>query len=253
MKTLSIVIVVSLLVVVLTVTDVRLAIATEEFPYPLVSEISISSPLNATYSTTPTIMLNVTATALPGYTRILMSYNIDGSQEGSIPITETYNPHYGTITYANGTIKTAPSMFSRYLIDGYVTLADLSEGSHSITVYAEYDYPNNKVFDYQTVNRSITEDKQAITYFDSNTVHFTITNESSLIIQNMDETDMLNVPEFKNNDPTSIPIGTNLATNLSLQEKESTHTINIGIVAAITIAAGIVALSILAFKKTKNI
>jgi hypothetical protein len=251
MKTLSIVIAVSLLVVVLMVTDIRMAIATEEFPYPLVSEISISSPSNFTYNTNAVITLNVTANALPGYIRIWMSYSIDGREQVPIPITETYDPHYGTITYANGTTKTAPSMFSRYLIEGYVTLTDLSQGSHNITVYAEYDYPNTKEFDYQTANRLIIADQQTITYLDNSTRYFMIDNEGSSIQRNLDQTGM-DVQDFQYADPASTSLSGDL-TNPLIQGNDTASAINIGLVIiTIVISVSCVAVTLLAFKKSRH-
>lgn len=247
MKTLSMAIAVSLLVVVLTVTDIRMAIATG-FPYPLVSEISISTS-NSTYSTNA-ITLNATANALPGYTRIWMSYSIDEGQQTPIQITETYDPHYGTITYANGTTTTAPSMFSRYLIEGYVTLTDLSEGSHNITVYAEYDYPNTKEFDYQTPDRLISPDQQTITYLDNITIYFMINNEGSLIQPNLDQTGILGMNDSQP-DPTITSLSDDL-TNPLLKGNNIASKINTFLAIIIAISVSVIAVTLLAFKKSRR-
>ncbi len=241
MKALFIAIAASLLVV-LTVAEVEKATAIEEFPYPRVSKFSIISPLNSTYSATA-LTLNVTANALPGYTRIWMSYNIDGIQQEPIQITETYDPHYGTITYANGTTKTAPSMLSRYLIEGYVTLTDLSEGSHNITVYAEYDYPNTKEFDYQTADRLITADQQTITYLDNSTIYFTISNEDSSLLPNP------SVENRPSTNPNTVFIDGDLTANPSYQQKDNISEINMSMGIAITVAVSVAALALLVFKK----
>ncbi|MGD6807049.1 MAG: hypothetical protein ACQCN4_08835 [Candidatus Bathyarchaeia archaeon] len=244
MKALLIAIAASLLFV-LTVAEVERATAIEEFPYPLVSKFSIISPLNSTYSATA-LTLNVTANALPGYTRIWMSYNIDGRQQEPIQITETYDPHYGTITYLNGTAKTAPSMFSTYSIQGYATLTDLSEGSHNITVYAEYDYPNTKEFDYQTADRLITADHQTITYLDNSTISFTISNEDSSLLPN------LSVENRPRTNPNTVFIGGDLTANPSHQQKDNISELNMSMAIAITVAVSVVALALLVFKKTRK-
>jgi hypothetical protein len=250
MKTLLIAIAVFLLVT-LTVAELELATAVEEFPYPLVSKISIVSPSNSTYNTT-TLTLNVTANALPGYTRILMSYSIDGKQQDQIPVAETYDPHYGTITYANGTTKTAPSMFSRYLIQGFITLPNLTAGSHSLVVYAEYDYPNTKEFDYTTADRIVKRDQQIITYFDKSTVNFTINADSTIELNfsQGSQTDIAVNEDFEGTSSTGIPLGNSLTNNPAPQKSDNTSENNMSMVIAITFAVGVVAVALLAFKKT---
>ncbi len=130
------------------------------------SGIDIVSPSNGTCSSN-LLTLNVTSKALQGINiNIVMNYSIDGECRGIIATTTKMEPILATITYANGTTTTGPSIQSPNVTRGYVTLPNFSEGTHYITVYAQYDYPNT--------NRFVTPYPGTITYFENSTVYFTV-------------------------------------------------------------------------------
>jgi hypothetical protein len=121
---------------------------------PFFSGIDINSPSNSTYSSRlPT--LNVSVTTLGGSNlKISMNYSLDGSRNQTIPT---------TIQYPTG------NSFMLALHTGLADLPALPEGSHNITVYVEYEYPNHGRF----VNEPDT-----ITAFYDSTVYFTISTDS---------------------------------------------------------------------------
>ena len=107
-------------------------------------------PSNETYRS-KVLALNVSFYALiGGNINFSMTYNLDGNDNETIDLVEHYF-----------------SMFqqpqNRSYIDSSVILPELSEGSHSLTVYL--------VCNYVTWNSSATNYQ---TYFDSQTVYFTI-------------------------------------------------------------------------------
>jgi hypothetical protein len=111
----------------------------------LVSPINIISPSNSTYSP-QSLTLNLTFKSFLDSSRanITIVYSVDGKTNTTIDTQSTPVP-MGIQSY--------------YLIAGWTTLPEMSEGSHSITVYGKYEFPisyHNIAYDnravYFTVN-----------------------------------------------------------------------------------------------------
>jgi hypothetical protein len=87
--------------------------------------IFIASPVNKTYNTQP-IYLNLTIRTFfdQGTGARIVEYSLDGKENVTIPTAyEGYTDDFSAVT-------------------ALVSLPELSEGSHSITVYATYHFPN---------------------------------------------------------------------------------------------------------------
>ena len=124
--------------------------------FPLVSPISIMSPSNSTYSNNE-LSLIVTFKFLLSPDHSDLRYSIDGKNNVSIPLTGTREPREVTRTYANGTsVVVNSTLMVPYDIKGEVTLPELSEGQHNITVYAKYVANQVVAFDESTVYFTIT-------------------------------------------------------------------------------------------------
>ena len=139
---------------------------------PLVGGICITSPTNITY-TSNLLTLNVTVHALtpPFIYSYVMVYSVDGGDNATIPLVTTHEPVEATRTYPNGTTITVnATLFVPYKIAGCVALPELSEGSHSVTVYARYERVN------------YTNGNWPPLILDSSTVCFTISDEVSPVI-----------------------------------------------------------------------
>jgi len=124
--------------------------------FPLASPISITSPSNSTYSSN-LLTLSVTFKFLlsPSYANV--NYSVDGKNNVTIPLTGIQDPREVTRTYANGTTITVNStLFVPFIITGGVTLPELTEGSHNITVYAKYQANNDIGLDNSTVYFTIS-------------------------------------------------------------------------------------------------
>jgi hypothetical protein len=138
----------------------------------LVSPISINSPSNATYSTNQ-VCLNFTVKSLVDThdADITMTYSIDGNDNVTIPTSEMLVPVWADITYANGTkTKAVSSTLSYYSISGLVSLENLQQGQHSLTVFARYDmHSMHKIA------------------FDNKTVYFTIDVGRLPVVSNTDD------------------------------------------------------------------
>lgn len=137
---------------------------------PIYYSITILSPSNSTYKSN-FLILNITTQILfePSTINITMVYSIDGKDNGTIPVKEIPENRPVEITYRNGkteTIQGEPP-FVPARIGGWVTLPQLAEGTHHITVYAKYQY-NNGGSDFIGL--------------DSNTVYFTIDDGAPPII-----------------------------------------------------------------------
>ncbi len=151
---------------------------------PFFSGINILSPSNATYNSS-LLTLNVSITTLGGSDiRLLMKYSIDGEYRDIIPVITQYP--CGSIIIA--------------LHNGLVHLPVLNEGSHKITVYAEYTYPNN--------NKFITPFPGEITQFYAETVYFTINDGdvpsiTNLSVENKTYNQTYLLLNFTINQPTS--------------------------------------------------
>jgi hypothetical protein len=111
--------------------------------FPLASGVNIVSPINSTYGSN-VLELNVTIKSLlgPSIYRFELTYSIDRGKNTTIPTTATFVPVEAIATYPNGTTATVTSVFSYYLAIGCVTLPELPESSHTVTVYAKYERIN---------------------------------------------------------------------------------------------------------------
>ena len=127
--------------------------------YPLSSGINIISPSNRTYS--PSLfVLNVSMVGLLGKNiNVSMYYSLDGKDNLTLPIEIHTN-----------------QMSFQVSITGFVTLPELSEGSHTVKVYEESDAYNvgvNGVFYPKYVD------------IDNNAVYFTINDGNPPIISDL--------------------------------------------------------------------
>lgn len=134
---------------------------------PLVGNIRIISPSNSTYNSNLELTLNITVQGLlsPAVYRYVMVYCGDGKDNVTIPIEVTFDPIEATSTYPNGTTTRVTSIFSPYIITGCVALPGLAEGSHSLTVYADYERIND------------TNTNWPALILDNSTVYFTISQQ----------------------------------------------------------------------------
>jgi hypothetical protein len=155
---------------VVTLQNVEAQQTTQESGFPFFSEISILSPHNATYPD-DLLTLNITSLTLfkPSTVNITIVYSVDGEENVTIPVEEIPEVRLVTVTYANGTTETVQGEppFVPARIGGWVTLPELPEGTHHITVYAKMQYNNG--------------DRDFIG-LDSNTVYFTIDDGAPPII-----------------------------------------------------------------------
>ncbi len=126
--------------------------------FPLASPINITSPTNSTYNSLPLLEITFRYALAVSKTSMTVVYSIDGKDNATLPVTATFVPIESTRTYANGTTAKAISIWSYYVITGYVNLPELPEGSHNIAVYGKYEYTGESVF----------------TVLDNRTVHFTV-------------------------------------------------------------------------------
>jgi len=161
--------------------------------FPLVSPINITSPSNSTYGS-KLLTLNLTTKTLfdPSKANIPMVCSIDGKNNATILIESTFVPIEAEITYANGTTTTGISIQSYYLITGWVTLPEMPEGSHSITVYGKYEFPGS----YHNIG------------LDNMTVYFTVNDWPPPVISNLSlenkTYNQSNLPlNFTTDEPTS--------------------------------------------------
>ncbi len=136
--------------------------------FPLVSIITIVSPANITYSS-KSLDLIVAFQSLLSPDYVNLTYSIDGQNNNTIPLTGTRTPKEVTRTYANGTTVIANSTFwAPFEINGVVSLFNLEQGLHNITVYGKY-----------TLNTRIGLDKK--------TVYFSINGTSTSLNQEMEQ------------------------------------------------------------------
>jgi multisubunit Na+/H+ antiporter MnhC subunit len=109
--------------------------------FPIASPITILSPSKTTYNSS-LLTLNVTSKFLLKPNLATFSYSLDGENNATLPIDATFVPIETLRTYANGTTETGISIFSYYRLSGDVALPELSEGTHTLTVFAEYQANN---------------------------------------------------------------------------------------------------------------
>ena len=106
----------------------------------LVSSINITSPSNSTYTSQPLALnFSVKSSLKPEQSDVTFGYSIDGGQNTTLDVQLTPVP----LEYTDSNGQPAISIFSYYLITGCKTLPDLPNGSHSIMVYARYEFPGS--------------------------------------------------------------------------------------------------------------
>jgi amino acid permease len=155
MKRIALVLTLILALLISLVAGVQTVKADSQTCSPFFSGINIISPSNNTYSSS-LLTLNVSVTTLGGSNlKISMNYSLDGTYNQTIPV---------TIQYPTG------NSFMLALHTGLVNLLALPEASHNITVYVEYEYPNN--------NKFVTPFPGTVTQFYDSTVYFTIGTNS---------------------------------------------------------------------------
>ncbi len=138
---------------------------------PLISNLEITSPVNATYEVSE-LMLNVSFRSNVNsiYTYELLC-SVDGQESISLPLTSTLVPIEVLRTYPNGTTETAVSqILSYYVISSQIVLPELSQGMHNVTVYGVHqrllDAPKNWpeiLLDHASVNFTVTGTPQVTT------------------------------------------------------------------------------------------
>lgn len=136
----------------------------------LASPLTINSPANTTYNS-GLLTLNITVKTMlnPSASNITITYSIDGKTNTTINTETKHVPIWAEITYPNGTKTQGISIQSYYLITGIADLPEISEGSHSITVYVKYDFSADS---HQTG-------------FDEKTVHFTVNDGKPPTLSNL--------------------------------------------------------------------
>jgi hypothetical protein len=140
--------------------------------FPLVSPINVVSPANITYSSGK-LELVVDFLFLLSSDYANLTYSIDGQNNETIPLTGTRTPREVTRTYENGTtVLVNSTLMVPFEIDGVVSLPELEEGSHNITVYGKYVANNDVGLDQKTVyftindsNTSLNQNVEQITEF----------------------------------------------------------------------------------------
>jgi hypothetical protein len=158
----------------------------------LVSPINIISPSNSTY-TPQSLTLNLTLKSFLDSSKanITLVYSVDGNTNTTIRTESTPVPIEAEITYSNGTKTTGISIQSYYLVTGWAALPEMLEGSHSLTVYGQYEFP----ISYHNIG------------LDNRTVYFTVNDGNPPIISMSLENktyNQSNLPlNFTTDEPTS--------------------------------------------------
>jgi hypothetical protein len=124
--------------------------------FPIAGPLSIISPSNATYNSS-LLTLNVTSNFLLAPNLANFSYSLDGDYNVTLPIAATFVPIEAVRTYANGTTEKCISIISYYRLSGYAELPELPDGSHNLTVFAEYQANNRVGFDSRTVYFTVSD------------------------------------------------------------------------------------------------
>lgn len=131
--------------------------------FPLAGGLTISFPSNSTYNVS-SLDLVVTSTYLLGPKYADFCYSLNGEQNVSIPLTGTQEPREGTRTYANGTsVVVNSTFFAPFILKGETTLSNLTEGPHTLVVYAKYTANNVIGYDESTVQFTINKDSKVAT------------------------------------------------------------------------------------------
>jgi hypothetical protein len=198
--------------------------------FPLASGIDIKSPANTTYVSN-LLMLNITVRSMisPKIYCYAMVYSVDGKNNVTIPVASTFVPIEATRTYPNGTTATVISAFcSYYSINGCVELPELSEGSHSLTVYARYDRISDENTNWPEL------------LLDNNTIQFTINKETTANNVTVDS-------ELKSNKSTAEIADS--GTNVSACQPMTWQTENACVFAGLLVVGIIIAAIIIVLKR----
>ncbi|MGD6805891.1 MAG: hypothetical protein ACQCN4_02910 [Candidatus Bathyarchaeia archaeon] len=110
-------------------------------PFIAASPITVTSPTNITYESN-ILTLNITAKILYG-TSVNMTYIIDGKDNVTVPVT--------IINAAQANLD--PNYPSNFI--AMTTMPELSQGTHSITVYANYQFGSITGLDNKTIDFTI--------------------------------------------------------------------------------------------------
>ncbi|MFA5363808.1 MAG: hypothetical protein WC325_01335 [Candidatus Bathyarchaeia archaeon] len=128
--------------------------------FPIASPLTVTSPSNTTYSP-QRLTLNVTFKLMLSPECAKLTYTIDGKNENTIPLEAIHESVQTTRTYANGTtVITNATFFVPFTITGCTDLPELSEGTHNITVSAEYQANDKVGLDSTTVYFAVNPDSE---------------------------------------------------------------------------------------------
>ncbi len=151
--------------------------------FPLAGPLNISSPSNSTYSSRM-LFLKVTSKFLLTPNFASFSYSLDGAENVTLPVEGTLFPIEVIRTYANGTTEKGISIFSYHILTGYADLTRLSDGSHNITVFAEYHANDWIGFDDSTVCFTVAENSSSPTAITDNFQNSVYDNGSAVVNEN---------------------------------------------------------------------
>jgi hypothetical protein len=132
-------------------------------PFILATPLTITTPTNTTYKTSPTtIAINFKTIGInPKNTTI--TYTINGKNTTTIPTKKIFHPIEATRTYPNGTQEQVLSIYSQYLVTGQTSLPNLPKGSHKIEVHSEFQSnSHNTVYDKKTIYFTINDFKAPV-------------------------------------------------------------------------------------------
>jgi hypothetical protein len=120
--------------------------------------LTVISPSNTTYSMGDPIVFSFSGRWFEPGIPVTISYSLDGQSTVQVPAEGTFVPVTYNVTDANGTSTTAPSSFyGYYLVNATVPLPSMSEGQHSLTVWA---YSKSSLMTYlesqETVSFTVT-------------------------------------------------------------------------------------------------
>jgi hypothetical protein len=133
--------------------------------FQYVSLLDITSPTNITYATNQ-VCLNFTVKAQfdPNVADVIITCRLDNQAEGTVPITFKYVPVGMIFDEEGNPTGKGSTLYSYYLISGYVDFVDLPQGAHSLRVYARYiDYVRNDAYSDSAIIYFSTEGSSQIT------------------------------------------------------------------------------------------
>ena len=118
--------------------------------FPLASPLTIMSPINTTYLSSPqTVCVSFKLIGNPA--NLTIEYSINGESRSVLSTDSVLQPIEATRTYANGTSVKVISMFSPRVITGRAALLELPEGSYKMVIYSEFRLSSYVVSDEQVV------------------------------------------------------------------------------------------------------